>query len=1073
MNKTISVLATIALMLAAHTTAKAADYVPRIIAGVVKADSWTMGNNREGIYQLTLGDSPRLEPLTDGRDVYMAPLGGAVYQDGTMYGIHFRQEWDPYEQANTYTIYNVAYDMKTWTRTRGQALGSMYGNLISSCGITHDPVTGLNFGIFYNFNMSYQVIDRKLATIDFVSTEQSGAPKKSIIGVVSTPFAAIAASDNGLLYGVGHDGYLYIIDKAMSEDAGEVTVIPIGYLGLDNISTNPSSMTFDPRTKKLYWAYVTTAGKSVLYEIGYTIGAVAATKLADVPDNSYLVNMYIAPMEADDDAPAAVQKLDAHFDGEQTTGTVSFTMPTTTYAGTPLVAELSYTIYADGQAVATGRAVSGTTVSQTVTIDSDGRDVEISVRAANSKGDGPAEKLIRYVGRDVPTAVTALHLAYDETTQQALLSWQAPLTGQHGYTLSAANLSYDVVRLPDSVVVARGLRATTFAEPLDASAELTLYSYTVTPYNAQKQGPAATSAKVPVGQALEPPFDEYFTSQAAFDRFTVIDANADGQQWQRYHHVYQYSGTTADYAQMYSHSTNADDDYLLTPPLRLVKGGRYELSFTAKKEYGDKLYDQKLRVLVGRGSNVADYWMVMDTIYIDDVNFTKYSKDIVVDEDGIYQIALHAVSNAGSGPVDIDELHLAASILPSAPAMVSNVVLTPAADGDLAATLTCTAPLLNMGGDQLAAIDRIDVTDVQSEQLVGTLANPAPGQTCTISLTQLLNGTRTYSVVAWLDGAPSPKATATAFIGQDIPTPPTNIMLMDNGTEAVLTWKAPTHGINGLRLNQQRLKYNLYTLADDGYADLYQRDVTSPYLTGQPTATGDQHLLYYVLDAETTGGLSELAVSSSLIVGESYPLPFAEHFEQGATQFVWMEGDQATANIGITSELSSDGDGRALAFVPTAADYAFFNLGKVSLAGAAKPVLAFDYYALPAPTTATLGVMVMPAPQLSATTLKQIDLQQETTTGWKHIELDLSPYAATSYIIVKFAMASLMDAEQRVPIVIDNITIADAHQTAIADATTQGQRSHATFSLGGVRQPHGVSLPKGLYIRDGRKVVVK
>ena len=92
-------------------SANAANYVPKIIAGVVKADSWTLGNNKEGIYQLEVKEGGSLTRLVERTDPYMAPLGGAVYKDGTMYGIHFHAEWDPYEQKQTYTIYNVAYDI--------------------------------------------------------------------------------------------------------------------------------------------------------------------------------------------------------------------------------------------------------------------------------------------------------------------------------------------------------------------------------------------------------------------------------------------------------------------------------------------------------------------------------------------------------------------------------------------------------------------------------------------------------------------------------------------------------------------------------------------------------------------------------------------------------------------------------------------------------------------------------------------------------------------------------------------------------------------------------------------------
>ncbi|MBQ1611051.1 MAG: hypothetical protein II087_04050, partial [Muribaculaceae bacterium] len=140
-----------------------AEYSPKFLCGVVKADSWTTGNNLEGIYSLELTDGGQLTKLTEGRDVLQAPLGGAVYEDGMMKGIHFKQVNDPYDGI-TYYIYHVQYDMETWTQQKAKWLSSTYANLISSCGMAHDPITGLNYGIFYNFNMSFEVLGRRLAT---------------------------------------------------------------------------------------------------------------------------------------------------------------------------------------------------------------------------------------------------------------------------------------------------------------------------------------------------------------------------------------------------------------------------------------------------------------------------------------------------------------------------------------------------------------------------------------------------------------------------------------------------------------------------------------------------------------------------------------------------------------------------------------------------------------------------------------------------------------------------------------------------------------------------------------------
>ena len=107
MRKTTLTFSILALMLMIPAWSCAADYVPKILVGVVKSDSWTMDNNQEGIYQLEVKAGGQLTAVSTTGDAFLAPLGGAVYVDGTMKGIHFKQEYDPYNGRNNYTIYHV------------------------------------------------------------------------------------------------------------------------------------------------------------------------------------------------------------------------------------------------------------------------------------------------------------------------------------------------------------------------------------------------------------------------------------------------------------------------------------------------------------------------------------------------------------------------------------------------------------------------------------------------------------------------------------------------------------------------------------------------------------------------------------------------------------------------------------------------------------------------------------------------------------------------------------------------------------------------------------------------------
>lgn len=1064
MNKYFKTAFAVAVVSVASFAVSAGEYVPKIIAGVVKADSWTSVSHKEGIYRLEAIPGGTLTQLNDGRDVYLAPLGGAVYEDGKMKGIHFRTFDDPYSASGvSYAIYNVEYDMSTWAQTKFKSLGDLYGNLISSCGITHDPVTGKNFGIFYNFDMNYNVLDRKFCTIDF----SSDIPKKTQITKMETMFSAIAAGADGRLYGVSREGYLYTINK----DTGKLTLI--GDLKVTDISANPSSMAFDPQTEKLYWNYVTKSGVSNLYEIDYTIGSVGAERIMQIPDNAYFVNMHIPLPEAADSAPAAVLGLKASFPGESFTGTVEFVMPALAYDDSPLSGELTYTVYDNDRVAATGAAEAAADVSVPVTVT--GGETTIKVTASNGAGEGAPAQVKLFVGTDTPTAVSGLRFSYDADAGRADVSWKAPVDGVHGNVLTGGNLRYKVVRQPGNVVVASEHGSTAFTEDFSNPGALKAFWYEVSAVNGSLTGVSAASNKVVVGEPLSPPFSENFVTQAGFDIFTIIDANGDGATWQRHHYVSTYSDLKMDYARMDADRTNPDDDWLLLPPMRLEKGGIYEIAFNAKKQYSTADCNQRLEVLVGKGSDVSLYEPVLGPIDVTNVNFTDFSKEFSVADDGAYHVAFHAISNAGSAALDIDEMKLNILASASSPQAVSDLAVAPDPTGDLQAVVSFKSPSKALNGSALKALVRIEVRD-NDGRLVGQLQSPVAGEPASITVSGLKNGHNTFHVTAYTASDAGMRASVSAFIGQDVPMPPTGVVLADNGTDAVLSWKAPETGANGLFVNPAKMTFNLHTYSDRGYLNTIATGISSPYDTGVKTSAGEQTLLYYALTAESTGGSSEPVATNGIVVGAPYALPYEQSFAdvKWGDKFVWMEGEYADWNIGLTRDISSDDDGGSLAFIPHRADFGSFNLGKISLAGAASPALLFDCYVYPG-STSHLSVAIDKYPQGVAETVWTLKFENEKEEGWKPAVVSLADFKAEPFVIVKFAMAS---SSTDAPVVIDNIRIKDDPSgVAAVVADRMDSAPYTVYSIDGrLLRKDAVSLDglsPGFYIVNGAKVHVK
>ena len=656
--KTIKTLVFALLLMMGCLIAQARDYQPKFLCVVVKANSWTIDNNKVGVYEFDLATST-LTKLTEGRDVYQAPLGGAVYEDGLMKGIHFKTVWDDFDQANTYILYHVQYDMETWERVKAVTLSDMDRNYISSCGMAHDPVTGKNYGIFYNFNMSWQVVNRKLAEIDF----STNTPTRNIIGTASIPMAAIAFNDQGVLYGVGMDGWFYAISTADPGAIGEIEVFPMGDLGFeDNISTNPSTMTYDKRTGKFYWAVVLNDNNSYLYEINPNLGSVAATQLMQIPDNSWLVNMTVLEPQAQDNAPAAVTNLAANFEGASTTGTISFTAPTTTYAGDPLTGTLNYTITANDEVVATGTVDAGADAQVEVTAPMG--NVTFVVVVSNEAGDSPEAKLKTYVGAETPNAPTNVIFDYNYNTKQSIVTWTAPVTGVNDMELDPEGLTYNIYRLPDNVLVGDGVSETSFSEVFDP-ATLAPYQYKVEPIHHTMVGAAALSNNAVIGPALDVPYTNYFNSAASFNLMTVLDNNHDGVVWK-----WESSWSGGGRASFYNSKTVDADDWLLTPPINLKRGATYKIEFDANTAVSNDV--DYMDVAYGQGLNTEGYTTIFDHIVLNTPVTSTYSNDAIVPtKSGVYYFGFHCASVAGYGWLLLHNIKI--TMVQDAPTIVGDV----------------------------------------------------------------------------------------------------------------------------------------------------------------------------------------------------------------------------------------------------------------------------------------------------------------------------------------------------------------------------------------------------------------
>ena len=601
-------------------TFEASHYSAVLQGSCIYAKSWDSdeGYTPMGIYQMSESDTFAVVPFLITKKVMYSNGGGAFVGDD------FYCVWKQEDPSSGYTVTQVIkWNLKTGER---ENLGVCDNNLAATtAGTAIDPQSGKVYGIFWN---SSQKSARELGIVDYSNK------KRTTIATIGKALYALCIDKTGQMYAIDGDGNLVKIDKSN----GEIAVV--GPTGI-----KPKYMqaaVVDTYTNKMYWNAITSKDAWIC---AVDLSTGAATKLAHLSDQNEFSAMRVLPPAAADKAPAPVTSLKANFVEANTTGTVSFTMPTEAFDGTPLAGTLAYQISNADEKLLEGTASPGQQVSDQVTT-AQGMQT-ITVVAVNNQGISPKQSVEKYVGYDTPTAPTGVALTIDETGQ-ASLSWQAPAQGVHGGYIDGQHLTYNVARQPDGETMATGLTATQWTTTL-GQGYANAYKYSVTASNHGLESEAAVSNLAVYGSGLEIPWSCTFDDASSLDLFTIIDANGDDHTWRwtKYHEGAAYY--------IYS-KTNAADDWLISPPLALKANKDYIVKFD--NEVLKSIYPEKMELRYGQGLDTADYKVVMPVTTFTNAEYNTNAFTIVPEQDGDYRLAFHIVSDANQGSMSIDNLQV-------------------------------------------------------------------------------------------------------------------------------------------------------------------------------------------------------------------------------------------------------------------------------------------------------------------------------------------------------------------------------------------------------------------------------
>jgi len=449
----------------------------------------------------------------------------------------------------------------------------------------------------------------------------------------------------------------------------------------------------------------------------------------------------------------------------------------------------------------------------------------------------------------------------------------------------------------------------------------------------------------------ELPYSNTFDTEEEQAQAAIYDANDDKSTFTFEKH----SATESMTARYRYNASNAADDYLVFPGVTLKVGVTYKVSLDAAAN--GQNYPERLEVVAGKEAKASQFTIpVITATEVATKEFVTISNnEFTVAEDGVYYIAVHAISDANEFYLYVDNYSIS-ELDKEAPAVISDLAVVADAQGANKATVTFTVPAQTFSGTAITEEVKVTVkregVDIYSETKAAGAA---------VSFTDEVEaaGTYTYSVTASCGEHVGEVAAVTTYIGYDTPDIVANVVSADKSGSVDFAWDAPAKGANGYIVNPADFKYNIYPveMVDFFGMTLPMTDYEHPYVTGLTetsanvefdTNSGEHTFTYFAITAENTTGESDDAYVP-VVTGAPYQMPVFESVVGGGLSYWWGTANDSS-NGALEGGLyigtnASDGDGNCFQMVAETMGWINLQSGKVALAGTVNPTLTFDYAA--------------------------------------------------------------------------------------------------------------------------------
>lgn len=554
-------------------------------------------NDDPGIFLFDLKNPGNLEMKFPLEANEIASAG--TYANGKYYAMILTKDQKP--------IGLFAYDLQTGLRTLVNDMSDAVSFFID---MTYDYTTSSLYALWYDYPNT---------TLLRVNTED-GSP--TLINIYQNKgLYAIAADITGQLYVTSSNGYVYSIDKTNNE--------LVELFSTEIYGSGFQSMDFDLNSGRLYWI-IHRYGNPLFYEID--LAQQSIQPMNNFPSGYQMGGLHTAFTNAVSESPAAIDNLSAQY-GEDFLSTLKWTNPTLTLAGEALPDLLYAEVYRNDTLVDKLTNVSKGGTSEWTDLSAPNKINKYKIITYTSDGkEGFPAWISSFSGQDVPGNPTNVEVSKLSETS-ASITWEAPTNGLHDCWFDRETLTYKIVRQPDNTVLAEQLSATTYTD--ENVTEYSNYTYQIIALNAHGEGGSALSSTVSLGESIHLPFTSTFLTEEDFNLWSVYNRDDTEASWS-FGQTYKGEGcaTSSSYVTPFT----TVDNWLVSPPLYLEKGIRYELSFKAYTAYYNS---ETFRITLGTAPDPE-----AQTITVKDLSVKNYYGESVTiilpeqEEDGNYYLGI-------------------------------------------------------------------------------------------------------------------------------------------------------------------------------------------------------------------------------------------------------------------------------------------------------------------------------------------------------------------------------------------------------------------------------------------------